>query len=48
MLYVLWATGGDPKAPLFDYIFVVPLAGWIVGLGLARLLRRRQDPPPAP
>ena len=30
--------------PLFRYIFIVPLAGWIVGLAVARLLNRFRPP----
>lgn len=41
MLYVVVATGNDVRAPLFSYIFAVPLALWIGGLLVARLLRRR-------
>ncbi len=50
MLAVLVITGSDVTHPLFDYIFVVPLAGWILGLLVARLVARRPppaDPPPA-
>ena len=31
---------GDTKHFLFNFIFTVPLAGWIVGLGIAAFLRR--------
>jgi hypothetical protein len=50
MAGILIVTGSDPAHPWFDYIFVVPLAGWIVGLGIARFVadRRPPSPPPGP
>lgn len=38
MGYVLWRTGGNIRDPFFDLIFVVPLAGWIAGLAIARII----------
>jgi hypothetical protein len=46
VLTVIWivvvfvATGGNMAAPLFDYIFIVPLAGWLLGVTVARLIDR--------
>ncbi len=40
MLYVLSKTGGDMRHPFFDYLFIVPLAGWIAAAIMVRLLRR--------
>ena len=34
-------TGGDPAHPLFRYIFIVPLVGWLLLLGLQHWLDRR-------
>jgi hypothetical protein len=41
MLGVLVVTGGDSRHPLFDYIFIVPLAAWLVGVLAAALVKRR-------
>lgn len=38
MGYVLWRTGGNIRDPFFNYIFVVPLAGWIAGLAVSRII----------
>jgi len=38
---ILVLTGNDTADPLYDLIFIVPLAGWIVGVTVARLVRRR-------
>ena len=38
MIYVLWRTNGNVSDPLFELIFVVPLAGWIAGLAVARII----------
>lgn len=54
MIGILVVTGSDPAHPWFDYIFVVPLAGWIVAVGVVRLVVQRKgserpidpDPPP--
>lgn len=45
MVYIVMATGNDVSHPLFNYIFIVPLAGWIGGLVAARLLARVLPPP---
>jgi len=48
ILSALWmggivvATNGDTKHFLFNFIFTVPLAGWIIGLGIAAFLRRSE------
>ena len=39
--FILAATGGDSKNPLFDYIFIVPLAGWIIGMLIARIIAKK-------
>lgn len=41
MVFVLFASNGDPKHPLFDFIFIVPLAAWTVGLLIGWLIARR-------
>ena len=43
---VLIATDGNVRAPLFDYIFIVPLAGWALGLAIGQILGRRKKMPP--
>ena len=48
MVGVLVVTNSDPAHPLFDFIFVVPLIGWIVAIGVQRLARRRRPDPPNP
>ena len=40
MVGVLVITGSDTKHALFRYIFLVPLAGWILGLIIGALLKR--------
>lgn len=50
MLFVLARTGGNVEDPLFELIFVVPLAAWIAGLVLARIiaaLGKYGDRPPS-
>lgn len=42
LTYVAAATGFDPTAPLFDFIFLVPLAGWLAILLVTRILERRR------
>ncbi len=44
MLGVLLVTGGNSRHPLFDYIFIVPLAAWIGGVIVAMLVKRRLGP----
>ncbi len=39
--FILAASGGDTNHPLFDYIFVVPLAGWIIGMIVARIIAKK-------
>ena len=46
MLVVLAVTNGDVAAPFFNTIFLVPLAGWVIGLVIARVVvyrRNRRD-----
>jgi len=43
MVGVLLVSGGNPKHPVFEYIFIVPLAGWIVGLVIGRFVWRKPD-----
>lgn len=43
---VLYVTDGNVRHPLFNYIFIVPLVGWVVGLLIARLFSRRKQTPP--
>jgi hypothetical protein len=40
MVGVLVYTDGDFRHPVFDTLFIVPLAAWVVGLTVARLVRR--------
>lgn len=42
MAGIVIATNGDTGHFLFNFIFTVPLAGWIVGLVIAALLRRAE------
>ncbi|MGE0733738.1 MAG: hypothetical protein AB7G15_11870 [Alphaproteobacteria bacterium] len=52
MAYVLIETQGNARAPLFNYIFIGPLALWGGGLLTATILKRvearaaRRMPPP--
>ncbi|MCP5368486.1 MAG: hypothetical protein H6906_13340 [Hyphomicrobiales bacterium] len=48
MLFVILYTDSDPGHPLFNAIFLVPIAGWVAAIALARVLgpRLRRDPPP--
>jgi hypothetical protein len=39
--FVAMSTDFDPAHPLFDYIFIVPIAGWLVILLVTRRLGRR-------
>lgn len=47
ILTALWLTGvairtgGDPEHPLFTFIFIVPLVGWLILLGLTHLIERQ-------
>lgn len=47
-VYVLWKSGADPSHVNFRYIFIVPLAGWILGLAVAAIVRRVWPPDPPP
>ncbi len=48
MIYVWEESKFDPEHPLYNYIFLVPLAGWTVALIAERILRgKRPKPPPA-
>ena len=42
MAGIVVVTNGDTGHVLFDFIFTVPLAGWIAGLVVAGLLRRAE------
>jgi hypothetical protein len=37
--FVLAYSRGDPRHPLFEFIFVVPLAGWIAAFVVTRVWR---------
>ncbi|WP_417811412.1 hypothetical protein [Thalassospira alkalitolerans] len=39
--YILAISGGDTSHPMFDYIFVVPLAFWIGGMIVGKILRAK-------
>lgn len=41
MIGVLIITGSDTKHPLFQYIFLVPLAGWVLGLMAGAILKKK-------
>ncbi len=46
MIGVLFYTKGDTRDPFFQYIFIVPLTGWVVVLAVnfaLKFLRRRAD-----
>ncbi len=40
MIGVVLVSGSDPQHKLFDYIFIVPLASWIVAIIIDRILSR--------
>ncbi len=42
MLLVLTVTEADMRRPFFNTIFIVPIGGWLLGLGVARLIARRR------
>ncbi len=42
MAGIVIATNGDTDHFLFNFIFTVPLAGWVIGLVAAALLRRAE------
>ncbi len=41
LTHVAIQTDGDPKHPLFDFIFTVPLVGWLALILIWRLIERR-------
>lgn len=46
MIGVLFYTKGDTRHSFFQYIFIVPLAGWVLALAInfaIKWLRRRSD-----
>ncbi|MDH3234214.1 MAG: hypothetical protein OEQ29_11900 [Alphaproteobacteria bacterium] len=45
MVGVLVVSGGKATHPAFDYIFIVPLVGWILGLLIARFIWRGPSRP---
>jgi hypothetical protein len=45
--WVIYMSGGDADDPWFDYIFIVPLGGWAVGITVAAVLKRVLPPPNA-
>ncbi len=42
MLLVVTVTEADVQHPFFNTIFIVPIGGWLLGLGVARLIARRR------
>lgn len=53
IVMVVMETDGDMAHPLFNYIFLVPLIGWIVAVigvatvrGLTGRKKQRSGPPP--
>ena len=46
MIGILSITQEDVRHPLFSLIFVVPLAGWIIGIVVARVIARYWPPQP--
>ena len=42
MAGIVIVTNGDTNHVLFNFIFTVPLAGWVIGLVIAALLRRAE------
>ena len=40
MIYVLAETGGRVEDKLFDYIFIVPIGIWTVGIAVAWLVKK--------
>lgn len=45
MIGVLAVTREDVHHPLFEFIFIVPLTGWILGLLVAAAIARLWPPP---
>ena len=51
IVMVVMETDGNMEHPLFNYIFLVPLAGWIaamIGAGTVRVLTGRKKPQSGP
>ena len=44
MIGIIAVTREDVRHPLFSLIFVVPLAGWIIGIAAARAIARYWPP----
>ncbi len=42
LLLVVAVSGGDRSHALFDYIFIVPLAGWTAAVLVNRINQRRR------
>ena len=40
MIGILVLTGGDTRHPMFEYIFIVPLVGWVLGLLIGGAIKR--------
>ena len=40
MIGILVLTNGNSRHPYFDYIFIVPLIGWAIGIALAFAIRK--------
>lgn len=40
---VIIVTRGDPQHALFDFIFTVPLVGWLLAVLVRRFTARRGD-----
>ena len=38
MLFVVVYTDSDPKHPLFSFVFIVPLAGWITAIAVIKVV----------
>ncbi|HLI10496.1 MAG TPA: hypothetical protein VKY65_02760 [Alphaproteobacteria bacterium] len=47
MIGILAATNENVRDPLFQFIFIVPLAGWIIGVVVGRLVTRFWPPAPS-
>ena len=38
MVFVLVRTDGNPDDPLFNFLFVVPLVGWVVAVVAVKMI----------
>lgn len=47
-VFILWKSGADPSHAWFRYMFIVPLAGWVLGLVVAAIVRRIWPPDTRP